>query len=106
MKEVTIKDKHGIACLWAVPSGWYIVGIVVDKEYQHKGIGTRLMNRIINEYGDRKLYLYACDKLGTDVQFLQKFYGKFGFKPISDTKSIDHQYITNMVRECYDKEGR
>ena len=56
-----------------------IYDVVVKKEYQHKGIGTLMMNAIIKWYKtyieDNDTYLYLGSSAGKE-----KFYQKFGFK--------------------------
>ena len=68
----------GMARVVGDGSYYTIFDVVTRKEYQNQGIGTMLMNEIINWYKsieDDDTYLYLGASLGKE-----KFYEKFGFK--------------------------
>lgn len=53
--------------------------VIVDKEYQGKGVGTKLVQAVIDEAKERGCYkLIANSRHGKDV--IHKWYEKFGFK--------------------------
>lgn len=60
----------------------YLVSIVVKKNQRNKGIGSQVMQEII-EFADLNeipVTLNPIDILGTDIKILIPFYRKFGFK--------------------------
>ena len=68
----------GMARVVGDGSYYTIFDVVVRQEYQHKGIGTALMNEIVEWYKsieDDDTYLYLGTSFGKE-----KFYEKFGFK--------------------------
>jgi len=50
----------------------YIEYLFVDKEYQSKGVGKKLLNKLLDDYSDFRISLH-CEN------FLIKYYEKFGF---------------------------
>ena len=54
----------------------YIQDLMVDPTYQGQGIGTELMNRIINKLKEQKIYMISVI-YGNEE--LASFYNKFGF---------------------------
>ena len=76
---VVDEDKIvGMARVVGDGSYYTIFDVVTRKEYQNKGIGTLLMNKIISWYKsieDDDTYLYLGASFGKE-----KFYEKFGFK--------------------------
>lgn len=51
--------------------------LLVHKDYQRKGIGTQLMNTLLNDLKNIK-YINVCP----NDKNMKKFYQKFGFKDI------------------------
>lgn len=66
----------------------YIQDILVHKEFQNQGIGTILLNNIIEKYSDVRQILLMTDK--TDS--LQIFYEKNGFIKVSEMNLISYKY--------------
>ena len=54
----------------------YIQDLMVNPDYQGKGIGTELMNRMIAGLKERRIYMISCI-YGTPE--LAEFYKRFGF---------------------------
>ncbi len=53
----------------------YIQDLIVDPEYQSQGIGTELMNRIIEQLKERKIFMISV----LYEEKLMPFYKRFGF---------------------------
>lgn len=60
----------------------YLVSIVIKKNKRKQGIGTQVMQELINYANKEKvpITLNPVDILGTDLKILIPFYLKFGFK--------------------------
>ena len=72
------KSIVGMARVVGDGSYYTVYDVVVKREYQNKGVGTIIMNDIVNWYKsieDDDTYLY----LGASYN-KEKFYEKFGFK--------------------------
>ena len=54
----------------------YIQDLMVDPDYQSKGIGTELMKRIISGLKEREIFMVSCIYGTPD---LSEFYKRFGF---------------------------
>lgn len=68
-----IKLAHGSARVDRMPGiGWYLTTIRVDRDYRCKGIGTRLMKKVLTKCG-RPIYLMASGELGGDPAKLKEF---------------------------------
>ena len=94
-----IKRKHGEALAVKLSTGeWYIMYIKVDDGFRGRGIGTKLMQRILKECG-RPVYLLATSELGGDLVRLVQFYERFGFRTIERHQSEFLDYNANMVLE-------
>lgn len=69
----------GYLVAWEVAEELHLANISVDKNYQKKGIGTKLMNEIITIARLRDIKkIYLETRVSNIVA--QKFYQKFGFK--------------------------
>ena len=66
----------------------YIQDILVHKEFQRQGIGTILLNKIIDKYSEVRQILLMTDL--TDS--LQSFYEKNGFQKVSELNLISYKY--------------
>ena len=94
---MTIKRAHGVLrCEKLSPYCWYLTSITVEPRYKNKGIGTALMQRMI-EKCPGTIYLLATGELGSDTQRLYKFYERFGFRKVKDRDDLPFNY--NMIRE-------
>lgn len=54
----------------------YIQDLMVHPDYQNRGIGTKLMNRMLSYLKEKHIYVITV--VFDDA--LQNFYGKFGFR--------------------------
>jgi len=59
----------------------YLLFILIDKKYQKKCFGTKLVNKYIEEIEEKKLF-YATVKVENEL--VANFYHKFGFDKHSD----------------------
>ncbi len=92
-----IQLAHGTAVVERMPGyGWYLTSIFVEREYRQKGIGTKLMKKVLDKCG-RPIYLMATGELGGDVRLLKEFYGRFGFVDYRQKNSDGLPYNANMV---------
>jgi len=89
-----IKLSHGEANIEKLKySGWYLHSIIIEENYRGKGIGTRLMEKILLKC-DTPIYLLSDGSMGGDPERLFEFYKKFGFKK---KKGNDIGYNYNMI---------
>ena len=93
-----IKLAHGQAYAEKVSGFWFLNSIVVEAEYRNKGVGTKLMNKVLNRCG-RPIFLLATDELGGDVVRLKEFYKRFGFVDYRQKRKDGLPYNANMVLE-------
>ena len=93
---MTIKLAHGQAYVEKTYAGWFLNSIIVDEDYRGKGVGTRLMNKVLERCG-RPIYLLATEELGGDAGRLKEFYKRFGFVTYRQKRSDDLPYNANMV---------
>ena len=92
-----IKLSHGSARVDRMPGqGWYLTTLWVDRDYRCKGIGTRLMSKVLAKCG-RPIYLMASGELGGDPAKLKEFYSRFGFVPYKERRGDNLPYNANMV---------
>ena len=91
-----IKLAHGQAVVENTCAGCFLNSIIIDEDYRCKGIGTRLMNKVIDRC-DRPIYLLATGELGGDPVRLKEFYKRFGFVAYRQKRSDDLPYNANMV---------
>ena len=92
-----IELAHGVVYLTKVRSGgWYLASILVDEEYRGKGVGTRLMEKVMKQC-DPPIYLLATSELGGDVKRLFKFYKSFGFVKTKQPRYDGLGFNYNMV---------
>jgi predicted GNAT family N-acyltransferase len=70
----------------------------VNDEYREKGLGSKLMQKVIDVFGDLNLYLYPSPNRIKDLSDtnredyrnrLVNFYGKYGFKKVGDTNRME-----------------
>ncbi len=69
----------------------YIQDILVYREYQKQGIGTVLLNKILEKYSNVRQILLMTDKTDT----LQNFYEKNGFVKVNEVNLISYKYRRN-----------
>ncbi|MGP1505059.1 MAG: GNAT family N-acetyltransferase [Eggerthia catenaformis] len=69
---------------------YFIYGVVTDQPYQNQGLMKKLMNRVLDDYKDKRLYLQA---------YHPEIYQSFGFKA-----SHTHQLI-QLQKSEYRKES-
>ena len=94
---MNISVAHGAAKVLRMPGqGWYLMSLVVEPEFRGRGIGTRLMEKILAGSG-RPIYLLVSGEFGSDVERLKEFYSRFGFIPYRPTKSNPLPYNANMI---------
>lgn len=102
MKQRIFEVEHGKAyCEYVAGHGWYVNSIVVDSEYRRQGIGTILMEKIVNKLGC-PIFLYASTEYGMSREALDCFYARFGFQKLcrDDIKNLsDFPYRVNMIKE-------
>ncbi len=74
-------------------NGWFrIQRMAIAKRYRKKGLGTKLMKRILDDYKDKKIYLMS-------PKVTIQFYQKFGFKKtdvIQKGKFHDYYRLENF----------
>lgn len=93
-----VKLAHGTAQLIKLKgSGWYLYSIIVDENYRNRGIGTRIMEKIIRTC-DPPIYLLATSELGDNGIRLVQFYERFGFTKEKQRLQNSVGYNYNMVR--------
>ncbi|MEB3147465.1 MAG: GNAT family N-acetyltransferase [Sphaerospermopsis sp.] len=72
-----------VACgyLKATKKGYYLYRVYVKEELRERGLGTRLMNIIIEKYGDKNIHLSACPNRISDLELNRDYYKAklFGF---------------------------
>jgi len=64
--------EDGIMCMF--------YDIMVHKDYQNKGIGKRIMKKLINKIKNKKYTSIGVFASKNNKEFLIPFYKKFGFK--------------------------
>lgn len=67
----------------------WCAGLYVVEAYRRRGIGKRLMQRVLDvarQNGFAKIYL------GTDKEFLVKWYMRLGWKTVGNAYDGDHHY--------------
>ena len=65
--------------------------LCIDKDYRRKGLATRLLSYIIDEYKNSSIILYV-DKNKENTEYLYNFYLSRGFKEISYLKTFNLTY--------------
>lgn len=75
----TDQKAAGFMIFWHLPQELHLINIAVRPEFRRMGIGTRLMEYML-DYAKRN----ACDYITLEVRVsnvgAQIFYGRFGFK--------------------------
>lgn len=61
--------------------------LIIDKEYQKRGIGSHLFKTIMQKYADVRMFLVVTD-LEDEVD--NKFYQSFGFKKLADKHMVGY----------------
>lgn len=70
----------------------------VNDEYRDKGLGSKLMQSVIDIFGDFNLYLYPSPNRIKNLNNQNKeeyrnrlvnFYGKYGFKKVGDSNRME-----------------
>ena len=61
--------------------------LIVDKQYQRKGIGSALFKKIWNKYKDVRMFQVVTD-LADEVD--NHFYQSFGMKPLAEGHMISY----------------
>jgi N-acetylglutamate synthase-like GNAT family acetyltransferase len=59
--------------------GW-IDGVYVGKRYRNKGIGVKLMKKLMNDLKKEKIKTVKLKAVNKDLRKIERFYEKFGFK--------------------------
>lgn len=72
----------------------YIQDLMVDPEYQGKGIGTELMNKTIAYLKDNKIYMISV----VYEEKLLPFYKRFGFNPMLCGQMQTYETPTVILR--------
>ena len=75
----TIGDKFTII---------YIQDVLIKKEYQGQGIGTQLVQLVLNKYKDVRQIILSADKKDS----LRGFYEPLGFKEYRDMNVVGFYY--------------
>lgn len=90
LKEA-IKDKIiGYGCLWAVMEEAHITLLVVDLDYQGKGLGKLLLYNLLKKAGDLKLER-ATLEVREKNELALGLYQKFGFKIAGKRRNYYHK---------------
>jgi predicted GNAT family N-acyltransferase len=82
--------------LWEANDYLELSRIIIPKDLRNMGMGTEVMNRIIqySEQTNKPIYLTPDTSFGaTSINRLKRFYSKFGFK-----KNRDFEVTHSMVR--------
>lgn len=66
----------GIIAMQTRSGDWYVNSLFVHPRYRRHGVATRLLSRVIQLAGERKVLL----DVKTDKRLLLRFYGSFGFE--------------------------
>ena len=74
-----------------------ICNVETRNSSRRRGLCTRLMKQLIEEHGDKSLFLTVSINSELGTQTMIRFYRKFGFKP-------DPNY-PRTLRRTYKKEG-
>mgnify|MGYP001041620238 CR=1 FL=1 len=85
-------DNNLIGFVRCVGDGEHVLlvqDLIIDKEYQKRGIGSHLFKTIMKKYADVRMFLVITD-LEDEVD--NKFYQSFGFKKLAD------KYMVGYVR--------
>lgn len=61
--------------------------IIVDKDYQQRGIGTHLFKEIMQKYADVRMFFVLTD---IEDEVNNKFYPSFGLKKLADNYMIGY----------------
>ena len=93
-----ISLTHGNAyCSKLKNGGWYLDSIIVEEAFRNKGIGSKLMRKIITKCHP-PIYLLASTELGGSYDKLVGFYHSFGFELVRSEKKYGRiEYNYNMV---------
>lgn len=74
-----------------------IDSIIVDPQHRNEGVGTKLMNTVLQKCG-RPVVLLATSELGGDLDKLFTFYKRFGFKTVTRRDRLEgFPYNYNMI---------
>lgn len=57
--------------------------IAVHKDYQNKGVGKKIMERLVREVKNKKYTSIGIFASKENITFLSKFYKKFGFEKVN-----------------------
>ena len=100
--EKNKKNYTGYACLSYFDTEGELLKISIKKEYQNKGYGFSLLNKIISEAklkGIEKVFLEVRETNNIAISF----YKKFGFKIISTRKEYYSDGTNATIMEYYIK---
>ena len=73
----------------------YIQDILVLKEYQHRGIGSQLVQKAINKFKDVRQTVILTD----DQKKTKDFYRSNGFKPAGKLNLVSFVRINNQTNK-------
>jgi GNAT superfamily N-acetyltransferase len=99
--QSAMQNSHTVVSAW---DGEVLVGLInalsdnvmtvyfhymlVHPQYQFNGVGTKMMKMMLEKYKDFKT------KFLVSYESAERFYGKFGYKPVEKTTAL---YITEML---------
>ena len=72
----------------------YLLFILIDKTYQKNGLGTKLIEKYIEDLTQKNI-LYATVKIENKI--LSDFYKKFGFDKYSDLIELEYNGIHELL---------
>ncbi len=76
-----------VRCLGDGEHALLVQDLIVDPEYQKRGIGSYLFKTIMQKYADVRMFLVITD-LEDEVD--NKFYQSFGFKKLADKHMVGY----------------
>ncbi len=83
----------------------YLCAFRVEKKFQGKGIGSSLMNRVINRIKEKGFNEITIGIDNREYDKLNNMYERFGFKELLKSTCIDNHYIdenNNPTKYKYD----
>lgn len=67
----------------------WTAGLYVDERFRNCGIGTAILNRLIDE---ARIRGFSKIHLGTDKDHLKEWYSRLGWRPIGKAFDEEHEY--------------
>lgn len=87
--EIIVVDEKPIGCVSLVenPDGLFLDEFYIEKNYRNMGIGSEIMNGILNRGMDVSLWVYKSNEKAI------RLYEKFGFKvKFMDDERLEMEY--------------